>query len=483
MTKKKEKKLDVKAVLGTVSLVAVVASLGANMAMAETKNANTEDKKLVSGSDLSEAEYDNYYLEYMYENYLKENAKKMREEKRRATLEARGISEEELEAKRAEEEAQANVQNLPPCVACAVQQQQMQNQGQGVYFDVNENEVSFGTVPPNQQGGMEQPAQIPAPVPATMPAQETVAERETEPRYMEEKRAVESARYDNREQGIFYELYKDEDEEDLIDRKYYGRSYYEHEDEEQETAEGRERKTNDVGGRRKNTEEEKIVDRDMDYDDTLFYIRAIAGLGKLGRYKMSYTDTPSEKVNMKTDKKRLDLSVALGWGFANKWDLEIEGEKIDWKDIKPETKINDSLVDYSHKIKTLSLGVNAIYNLNNYRTSWVTPFIGFGAGISQFKVADYGSVWQLNGETEDADGNPVTANTEGAEEVSFESGAEKKNRPYVKAIAGITLKLSDYTSLLLKGDYKVFNDFTSPQGMKLSDLSSVTGSVGLRVNF
>lgn len=440
MTKKEEKILNIKAFLGTVSFVAIVASLGSNIAMAETSE-DKEDKKLVSGNELKEAEYDNYYLEYMYENYLKENAKKMKEEKRRAVLQARGISDEN---------AGQDEQQQVPCGTCAVQMQQMptpvqmqqmpvQTQGQGVYFDIGNNQVQFGNAYPSQYDG------------ANVSTYNNVNENDRE-----------------NENGIFSDWYAEEDEEEIVARKFY--------DDDKHA-------TDDVGGRRKNTEEEKVRDKDEDYDETLFYIRAIAGTGKLGKYKMSFTDTPNEKVNMKTDKKRLDVSVALGWGFANNWDLEIEGEKIDWKDIKPEKDINESLVEYNHKIKTVSAGINAIYNLNNYRTSWVTPFIGIGAGVSQFKVNDYGTVWKLNDKTEDANGDPVTEKTPGAEKVNFESETEKKTRPYVKAIAGITLRLSDYTSLLLKGDYKVFNDFTSPQGMKLSDLTSVSGSAGLRINF
>lgn len=210
------------------------------------------------------------------------------------------------------------------------------------------------------------------------------------------------------------------------------------------------------------------------YDDK-FYIQLNLGLNKFEKYNASFEEAPNNKADLKSDKNEMSYGGAIGWAF-DRWNVELEAQKVDFDKIETDDINKTTLIEYNQKIKTLSGGVNFTYNLLSARENKIVPFLGMGLGYSQFKIADFGYVWAK-------DGIPVEAGTEGAEKTAFESGFEKKGTPYAKAQAGFSIMTSEDLSILMSLEYRLYKDIKTDNNLKLENMKSWTGNVGLRFNF
>jgi outer membrane protein W len=209
--------------------------------------------------------------------------------------------------------------------------------------------------------------------------------------------------------------------------------------------------------------------------ETTFYTQFNYGISKFDKYKTNFENYAMNSAKMKADSNEPFYGFALGWAFNN-WNIEAEINKADYKKIETKDINKTFLTEYNQKIKSLSLGVNLIYNFVQASNNKFIPFIGAGLGYSQFKISDFGKVWALNG-------TPVVSGTVGATETNFETGDEKKDTWYAKALLGCDFTVQNNTHLILSLDYRIYDDIKTDNSLKLKDMSSFNTNIGLRLNF
>lgn len=217
------------------------------------------------------------------------------------------------------------------------------------------------------------------------------------------------------------------------------------------------------------------IEQENDDFSPTFYTQFSYGISKFGKYKSNFENYYLNTADMKADSNEPLYTFALGWAF-NDWNIELEANKVDYEKIETKDVNKTSLIEYNQKIKSLSIGLNLIYNFIPASDSKFIPFIGAGLGYAEFKISDFGKVWTV-------DGVPSQAGMIGAVATDFESGDEKKDTWYAKALAGVDITVHNNTHLILSCDYRIYDDIKTDNLLELKDMNSFNASVGLRFNF
>ncbi len=220
-------------------------------------------------------------------------------------------------------------------------------------------------------------------------------------------------------------------------------------------------KIKEVGIKRKNN----IVNNYKFYADL--------GLG-LSNFQDYLITQPKYSMDKATMEPEMTNSFLLKFGFKDllfdNMNLEVEFGEVDNKNITTLGVNSTILVEYNQKIKTTNIGANLTYNFFDIDAKW-NPFIGIGIGGARLEIADYGKVLAKDGVPD-----PSGVLT------YFESGVERKNTLYGKAIAGLMYSMSDDTKFSITADYIMYNNFDITY-LSFEDLSRLNITAGLRFYF